>query len=290
MYDQMYHLNTLKEKKYKNINKILNNIEITDDIQLINTKFTKCLHMWYNDNAIFCEMYKHFRSINIHILHEIVFWYNIGNSGQLMYVIPHHYGYDEMSCSYKKHHTSYLDMEIYYNTQITKCKNNVMAIPIVIYENGNSTAHSNILIIKRHGDGKLCVEYFEPYGNISKYDITFEISYLMNNLFAYEINNQCDIQIINVAQKCSLQKHILFNCYRDSCGIFCIWYAVKRLLNSEEDAYKTYINMENYLIKQSPIKTIKNIIASFISILDINDKGIINNKKSISKSILDRIL
>ena len=63
--------------KYKNICKVLEKIEITDDVQVINTKFTELLHLWFNDNAILHEIYKHLASIGICVLHEIVIWKNI---------------------------------------------------------------------------------------------------------------------------------------------------------------------------------------------------------------------
>ena len=59
-----------------------------------------------------------------------------------------------------------------------------MAIPIVLYYDKENTAHSNMLIIKRLENGpiKIQVEHFEPYGNIIKDDITFEITHLKKQL------------------------------------------------------------------------------------------------------------
>lgn len=281
--------------KYTNIYKVLNNIQILDDnIQIINTKFTNSLHIWYNDNAIFHEICKHLASIGIHILHEIVIWKNIENSGQTMYVIPHNYGYDNMPKTTKHHHTSYLNEEVYYNTQIKKCPNNTMAIPIIIYHNNNSIAHSNMLVIKKQKNNpvKILVEHFEPYGNASTQNNIFEITQLMYNLHSYDVNvtRQDDIQIISTSQFCSLQSHVLFSKYCDSCNIFSIWYAVKRLLNPEEDPIKTCKNMEYYLLENNPILTIKNIILSFIMLLNINEKGVINGKKIIDKKLLSQII
>lgn len=280
--------------KYFYICQVLNNVQITDDIQLINANFTNFLHLWFNDNAILHEIHKHLASIGICVLHEIVIWKNIGNSGQTMYVIPHNYGYDDMPESTKHHSTSYLNEEIYYNTQIKECPNNIMAIPITIYIDNDSIAHSNMLVVKiqKNKSVKIMVEYFEPYGNMSTQNNIFEISQLINNLFVYDLNvtKQDDIQIMLVSQNCSLQKHVLFSKYCESCSIFSIWYAVKRLLNSEEDPVKTCKTMELYLTKSNPTLVIKNIILSFMMLIDINDVGIINGKKKIDTKLLSKLI
>ena len=170
----------IKRDKYKNICKVLERIEITDNdnVQVINEKFTELLHLWFNDNAILHEIYKHLTSIGICILHEIVIWKNIQNSGQTMYVIPRNYGYDDMPETIKRHNTSYLDEEMYYNTQIKECPNNIMAIPITIYNNNDPMAHSNMLIIKKQQTGhvKISVELFEPFGIQSIENSEFEIT------------------------------------------------------------------------------------------------------------------
>lgn len=278
--------------RYKNICKILNNIQITDDIQIINKAFTDMLYLWFNDNAILHEIYKHLQSNGICVLHEIVIWYNVGNTGQTMYIIPHNYGYDDMSETTKTHTTSYLDFERYYVTQIKKCKNNIMAIPITIYYNNDTNAHSNMLIIKRQLNLpiKILVEHFEPYGNMSLLDNAFEISHLINNLFAYEINNQNEIQIISSTKyNCPIQIQLMGTKYSDTCSILSLWYAIKRLLNPEEDPYETYRNISNYLKNNGAELAIKNVIKSFMLLIDISEKGIINGKKSINKNILEHV-
>lgn len=123
-------------------------------------------------------------------------------------------------------------------------------------------------------------------------EINFEITQLINNLFAYEpcVTRQDEIRMIPVSRNCSLQMHVYFSEYRDSCAIFSLWYAVERLLYPERDPAKTLMNMETYLTKTSPAHTIKNIIMSFMMLININDSGIINNKKSIDKSTLVKII
>lgn len=273
------------KNKYQNICKIINNIEIADNIQVINEYFTEFMHMWFNDNAVINEIYRHLNSRGICVLHEIVIWYNIENTGHTIFAIPHHYGYDDMPNTTKSHNVSYLDVELYYNTQIKECKNNIMAIPITIHNEDSSMAHSNMLIIKRE-NGQIIVEHFEPYGNISKYDSLFEITQLMYELFAYEINSQNDVKIISVLDDCSLQRYVLYNKYRDSCAMFSIWYAIMRLLNPEETYTVTREKMRKYLLSKSPTIVIKSIISAFMLLIDINDAGIINNKKTINKGIL----
>lgn len=286
--------NDIKREKYKNICKVLEKIEITDDVQVINAKFTELLHLWFNDNAILHEIYKHLASIGICILHEIVIWKNIENSGQTMYVIPHNYGYDDMPETIKRHTTSYLNEEMYYNTQIKECPNNIMAIPITIYNNNEPTSHSNMLIVKKQKNNhvKILVECFEPFGILSKENNEFEITQLIHNLFVYDLNitRQDEIRIISATQNCSLQIHVFFSKYKNSCAIFCLWYAIERLLHPEKDPVETYRNMELYLTKSNPVLTIKNIILSFMKLIDINDLGVINNKKKIDKSTLSEII
>lgn len=142
-------------------------MQISDDVEVINTQFTKLLHLWFNDNAILHEIYKHLSSVGLCILKEIVIWKNIENTNQTMYVIAHNYGYDDMDKLVKHHFTSYLNEEMYYNTQIKECRNNIMAIPIKIYNNNDPMAHANMLIVKKQTNKriKILVECFEPFGN-----------------------------------------------------------------------------------------------------------------------------
>lgn len=280
-------------EKYTNICKVLERIEITDEVQVINAQFTELLHLWFNDNAILGEIYKHLASIGICILHEIIIWKNIDNSGQTMYVIPLNYGYDDMPDSVK-HYTSYLNEEMYYNTQIKECSNNIMAIPITIYNHNDHMAHSNMLIIKKqmHSPVKILVEHFEPFGNRLRENSEFEITQLVQNLFVYDshITSQDEIHVLSVSQKCSLQIHVFFSKYSNSCAIFSLWYAIERLLHPEKDPEETYRNMEIYLTKSNPVLAIKNIIIAFMMLININDVGIINNKKKINKSTLSEII
>ena len=280
--------------KYKNICKILDGIQITDDIQIINKKFTELLHLWFNDNAILHEICKHLTSIGICVLHEIIIWKNIGNTGQTMYVIPHNYGYDDMPESGKQHNTSYLDEELYYNTQIKECPNNIMAIPISIYNNNDEMSHANMLIVKKQENNpvKILVEWFEPFGNRTTENNEFEITQLIHNLFVYDlrITRQDEINIMSVSQNCSLQMHVVFSKYSKSCAIFSLWYAIERLLHPEKDPIETYKNMEMYLTKLNPTLAIKNIILSFMMLININNDGVINDKKKIDKSILSKII
>jgi hypothetical protein len=280
--------------KYKNICKILLRMEITDDVRVINAKFTELLHLWFNDNAILHEIYKHLALTGICILHEIVIWKNIQSTGQIMYVIPTNYGYDDMPDTDKHHTTSYLNEEMYYNTQIKECPNNIMAIPITIYNEGDPMAHSNMLIVKKqyNKNVKIMVELFEPFGNISIENSEFEITQLIYNLFAYDshITQPDEMQIISVSTNCSLQAHVFFSKYSNSCAIFSLWYAIERLLHPEKDPIETYRNMEIYLKKSNPVFAIKNIILSFMMLININDDGVINDKKKIDKSTLSKII
>ena len=284
--------NEIDQNKYKNICKVINQIQITEDITVINENFTKFLHLWFNDNAVLTEIYKHLASKGICILHEIVIWYNISGSGQTMFVIPHNYGYDDMVGSNKKHHTSYLDYGMYYNTQISECQSDIMAIPITIYYNEDPMAHSNMLVIRRQLNQpvKIICEVFEPYGLMSKRDNSFEILHLIQNLFSYDINSQDEIQVIFVAKTCLLQFYVLSSEYKDSCSVFSMWYAIRRLLNPEENPITTVRSMQEYLIKTDPVQAIKNIILSFISIINIDNRGIINSKKMIDKRKLNEII
>jgi len=270
--------------KYKNICKVLEKIEITDDIQVINAKFTELLHLWFNDNAILHEIYKHLSSIGICVLHEIVIWKNIENSGETRYIIPHNYGYDDMPDTIKRHTTSYLNEEMYYNTQIKKCPNNIFAIPIAIYNHNDPMSHSNMVIVKKLNNGpiKLMVECFEPFGPMLMDADTsdVEIAQLIHNLFAHDLHiKQDEIHIMSVSQKCSLQIHVFFSKFKDSCAIFSLWYAIERLLHPEKDPLETQMYMEKYLTKSNPEFVIKMIILSFMMLLNINEFGVINDKK-----------
>ena len=125
---------------------------------------------------------------------------------------------------------------------------------------------------------------------IEKNDITFEILYLISELFSSEIISPNDIKIIYPMCNCSIQKYLIDGLYSDCCSIICIWYAINRLFTPENDPNITCINMVKYLTISSPNKTIKKIILSFVSLLYISDKGIINNKKIIDKNILKKLL
>ncbi len=266
----------------KNIYKIVNNIQINDNIIVVNKQFTQNLHLWYNDNAVIHEIYKSLLQFDICVLHEIVIWNNIGKTGQTMYVVPVNYGLQPK--------TSYLNEELYYNTQILNCKNDIFAIPIVIYNN-NDTAHENILIIYKNIDKKIIVEWFEPFGYITHQDNFFEIKHLLNNLFVYDNNvkSQDDIHIFFVSHTYLLQEQVVFTKYSKSCCIFCIWYTILRILNSNTNSQIICKNMELYL-KNNPTNTIEKIILSFINLINITQTGIINSKKNINKQLLDLFL
>lgn len=282
-------------EKYKNICKVLEKIEITDDIQVINTQFTQLIHIWFNDNAILDEIYKHLTSIGVCVLHEIMIWINANNTGQVRFIITQNYGYDDMPESNKHYISSYLDEELYYNTQIRQCPNDIFAIPIAIYNQEDSMAHSNMLIVKRQPEQpvKILVEWFEPYGVYMKQNYEFEISQLVYNLFVYEpiVLNRNDIHIISASQNCmSLQMHVHHSQFKNSCAIFSLWYAIERLLNPLNDPSETYRIMESYLTKTDPLIVIKNIILSFMMLLHIDNKGVINQKKKINKKTLNQII
>lgn len=286
--------NVEEQKKYKNICKIIDNIQISEDINVVNQNFTEFVHLWFNDNAVLNEIYKHLASRGLCVLHEIVIWHNIGDSQKTAFVIPHYYGYDNMPGSTKKHYTSYLDYDLYYNTQIKQCNSDIMAIPITIYNNNDTISHSNMIVIKRvHNQQiKLSVEIFEPYGLMSRIDNSREFLHLMQFLFSNEIDAINDIQMINVARNCIPQTIIIQKSnFKNSCAIFSIWYAVKRLLNPDNDPYETAIQIERYIRSTSDhVNAIKNVILSFMNLIDINEKGIINDKKMIDTNLLKSII
>lgn len=283
--------NSDTRKKYINICKVLNNIYNTDDTVIATKDFTKLLHLWFNDNAILHEIYNHLRSINICILQEIVIWKNIQHTGQSMFVIPIHYGYNDMPGSNKSHATSYIDFEQYYNTQIKECPNNIMAIPIAILEEGEKMGHSNMLIIKRQENNpvKISVEHFEPFGYMIADEFMdaekLEIEQLINNLFVYDpiLTSQNEIKITSPSQTCSLQANVMFGPYKHSCAIFSLWYAINRLLNPEEAPVETLRKMQTYLTSANPNMAIKQVIMSFMQLINIDEHGIINGIKMIDK-------
>lgn len=276
--------------KNKYIKKLLKYEQLPDDLTIVNNKFTNLLHLWYAENQIWHEFIHKMNSFGCKILHEIVIWYKERGTDQTAFVVAHNYGYDEFEGSEKKHYTSYLNFEQYYLTQISTCCEEI-AIPICLYFDGDKSAHCNMLYIKRKRNKacKLIVEYFEPYGKHTMYNVLNEINYLICNLFAYEIEDQNDIQIIDTSHCHSIQYLITFGVWKESCVVICMWYAINRFISTNEDHMITCQKMEQYLLKNSPVSTIRSIILAFLQFVTIDENGTINCKKTISKNILDKI-
>lgn len=290
--------------RYENICKIVNDIQITDNIQIINERFTELVHLWFNDNAILHSIYKHLRTKGVCILHEIAIWKNISNSGDTMYYVPINYGYygAELDTRDAKNPAYYsnrqLDPEMYYNTQIRECPNDIMAIPIRLYVEGDDTSHSNMLIIRRYKYGmlKVLVEHFEPYFTFSNPNYSTEITQLVYSLFSYDplVTKPKDILISSITSVCPMQ-HLLYSTkFANTCAIFALWYALKRLLNPKENVTTTMDNINKYLQQNNNTPedralVMKKIILSFMQLLDIDENGVINNKKKIDELNLDKI-
>lgn len=277
-----------KFKKNPYIKKLLKFQQINNDnATIINYNYTKNLHVWHNDNAVSHEFVHYLKSIGFNILHEILIWFNYKNTDQTIFVIAHNYGYDDIVGSTKKHHTSYLDFELYYETQIKHCNCDPVAIPIVLYFNGDTISHSNILFIKRNIANKIIVEYFEPYGYHTSYDVLFEIKYLLNQLFAHKIKCVTDIEIMNVSKYSDIQYVLRFTEYNKSCFMICMWYVINRFILKHTDPFYISEKMDLYLKNGSPAYNIKAIIILFLQFVNIDDNGIINGKKMIDKKLLN---
>lgn len=69
-----------------------------------------------------------------------------------------------------------------------------------------------------------------------------------------------------------------------------MWYAIERLLDPERDPQETYKSMLRYLTRTDPKVTMRKIIISFMKLININDAGIINDKKIIYKDQLKQII
>jgi len=268
----------LQYNKYKNICKIVYNIKITDNPIVINQKFSEFLHLWFNDNVVISEIIKHLRNNGICILKEIIFINNKHVIAKLVY---------DKEKKQTKHLLNNLNYEQYYNTQIEVCKDNMFAIPFRnVY---GSSAHSMILIVKRQPDlqHKLSVEIFEPNGVVYPIPET-DIEILLNNLFKYELILPSEIKIINIPKICPnihIQSKLIGTDYSRTCFYISIWYSINRLLNPEEDYKETYRRMNNYISRYftRPEIIMKDIILSFINLLDINEldideNGVINKK------------
>ncbi len=273
--------------RYKNLCKIVNNIQISDETKVVNDTFTELLHTWFNDNVIVSEISKHLRKIGVCVCKEMVIWKNF-TPGNVAIFIPR-FKYDKTN-SRDIQEAESIDYEKYYNTQIQTCQNDIFAIPIRTYRY-NKTTHLNMIVVKRETGKpyKLSAELFEPNGD--KIDAKEEMTFILRKLFDSEIETPDDIHIIDIPEMCPgiyIQSRMKPP-YTETCSTISFWYAINRLLNPYEDYETTYKRMNSYLsgFFRDPTRIMKRIILSFMLLLDIDEQGFIGDKRLTSQSLRD---
>jgi hypothetical protein len=161
----------------------------------------------------------------------------------------------------------------YLNNLINSAKNNkkyrYSFINIFIYNNNYNSAHANCLI---YNFEKLTIERFEPYGNISNYNIDelLEEQLTWNTGFKY-INPQIYQPLVSF-QLISDEYNFYNKKYGDPggfCLAWCYWYVETFLLNE---------NVDSKILITKLIKKINNLDINFMEYIR-NYSNILTNEK-----------
>ena len=268
-------INSESFERYNYLCMVLNNMQITDNITLADENLTELMHMFFSNNSIVAEIYKHLRSKGLIFLHKIyIRVHSLG--GMIEYLIRENAGYEDYDDP-SKQQVSFLDPDLYYATQINPViHEKIMALPIGFVIEDEDVSHENMLIISRD-NGQLIIEHFEPMGHMFyQHPIYDEIRILVKILFGPEVSESSKIHFIEINKICPLQilQRNITGKFIGSCTTFSIWYALLRLLNPEKPYWQTYEDMEKYLLKTSnPNAVIKNIVGAFIRLINLRSDG-----------------
>jgi hypothetical protein len=244
--------------------------------------------MWeWMSSPIMCEeILKTLKSDDLCFLHPIRLNYKISDDNTIDYTYLLENKYIRF------------DENIYYENEIKNCNQNIMVIPIAIFNYKNNIGHQNMVIIKIE-QNKIEIELFEPNGShsfseLKNSKITIDDLYSnINNFITTLIKLKyptLTIEYITPSDECLFNTNLqrIFAQghakYSSSCQYVSMLYALKRVIYPEMTREQIYNDINTILKnkeKEGKLEEFVNqIIYYLIDLLDIDyEKFVIKNKR-----------
>ena len=245
--------------------------------------FNDLIHLWFNNNSVIEELHQLFKLSGLCFLHEIHFTFSATDNDIYATWVSKHGGKSNTK-------NRMFDPSKYIKTQIEKCKDRFMAIPISFDFKGNAVSHANILFIKmgEHKKGERItveLERFDPHGSAYNKDsiksqrVNAAMRDLGISLFSDE--SKYDLKpLIEPIDHCpsinvrGLQLLTANSAFEGSCTIFSILYAILKLINPERSQSEIADDIYKILKKHNNPSAIIRLICNVLTgMLNITKEG-----------------